>query len=111
MKFSVNLTSKYHNHREGGFDSKRERERFAELRLLERAGAISELKRQVRFELIPAQYRDGRCVFRSVSYVADFTYKKNGELIVEDSKGFKTPEYKIKRKLMLWVLGILVIES
>lgn len=87
------------------FDSKREAERWSELKILERAGVIQQLKRQVKFDLIPAQSGE-----RGVYYRADFTYLQNGRLVVEDSKGFKTPEYIIKRKLMLWIHSIRIRE-
>ena len=104
--------SKYGNHRtviDGiRFDSKREAERWCELRLLERAGEIKELQRQVSFELIPAQ-KNGKV--KSVKYVADFTYEtRYGKYVVEDAKGVKTEVYKIKKKLMLERYGIEVVE-
>ena len=88
------------------FDSVMEFHRWGMLRLLERAGKISDLKRQVSFELIPKQEGERAC-----SYVADFTYYENGKLVVEDCKGFKTDAYKIKKKLMLWVHGIRIKET
>jgi hypothetical protein len=87
------------------FDSKRERDRYIDLLLLERAGEISELRLQVSFELIPKQAGERNC-----KYIADFAYTRNGEMVVEDAKGVRTPEYVIKRKLMLWVHGIKVHE-
>ena len=93
------------------FDSKREANRWAELRLLERAGKIEKLKRQVKYLLIPSQYRDGKCIERECSYLADFVYVKDGHLVVEDCKGFRTPEYKIKRKLMLQLYDIRLVET
>lgn len=79
------------------FDSKREAARWKELRLMERAGEITDLRRQVRYELIPKQEGE-----RAVHYIADFAYKdKDGKKIVEDAKGARTREYIIKRKLML----------
>lgn len=93
------------------FDSKKEANRYCELKLLERAGEISGLALQVKFELIPAQKRDGKVVERACNYMADFVYRnKDGELIVEDTKGFRTPDYIIKRKLMLWVYNIRIRE-
>lgn len=103
------------------FDSQKEYRRFCELSLLERAGAITELKRQVEFELIPAQrepdtvgvrggVKRGKTLELAVKYVADFVYKENGKTVVEDTKGFKTKDYIIKRKLMLWVHGIRIKE-
>lgn len=88
------------------FDSVKEQHRWGMLRLLERAGRISDLKRQVSYELIPKQQGERAC-----SYVADFTYMENGKLVVEDCKGFRTPEYRLKRKLMLWVHGIKIKET
>lgn len=87
------------------FDSRREANRYAELKLLQRAGKIKNLRRQVPFELIPSQ--DGEM---AVKYIADFVYEENGKEIVEDVKGFRPKDYIIKRKLMLWVHGIKVWE-
>ena len=93
------------------FDSKKEANRYCELKILEKAGEIDCLKRQVKYELIPAQRLDGKVIERAVHYIADFVYKnKGGELIVEDTKGFRTPDYIIKRKLMLWVYNIRIRE-
>lgn len=106
--------SKYHSTKieteDGKFDSKHELKRWQELKLLEKAGEISDLRRQVKFELIPAQRINGKIVERSCTYIADFVYIYKGSVVVEDAKGFKTPEYKIKRKLMLERLGIRIIE-
>lgn len=107
--------SKYHNRkitRDGQtFDSVKEYRRFVELSLLERAGAIKDLKRQVKFELIPSQKVDGKVVERPCGYVADFVYEdEKGRVVVEDTKGMKTKDYIIKRKLMLWVHGIRIQE-
>ena len=88
------------------FDSHKEYHRWCELRLLERAGKISDLKRQVAYELIPKQKGERAC-----SYVADFVYLADGKLVVEDCKGCRTEGYKIKRKLMLWVHGISIKET
>lgn len=92
------------------FDSKKEAQRYAELKLLERSGAIHNLQRQVRYELIPAQKKDGKTVERACHYIADFVYTENGKTVVEDVKGFRTKEYVLKRKLMLRVHGIEVRE-
>ena len=103
------------------FDSKREAKRYRELLLLEQAGEIADIQRQVKFELIPAQRepdtvgpkggkRKGRTIEREVTYIADFVYWKNGALVVEDVKGFRKESYIIKRKLMLWVHGIRIVE-
>ena len=88
------------------FDSVKEYHRWGCLRLLERAGAISDLKRQVKYELIPRIGDERPC-----NYIADFTYMENGKLVVEDVKGVKTEVYKIKKKLMLWVHGIRIKET
>ena len=92
------------------FDSKKEAKRYQELRILEKAGAITDLQRQVKFELIPAQRIDGKVAERRVEYKADFVYTQDGQTIVEDTKGYKTKDYIIKRKLMLWVHGIRIRE-
>jgi len=94
------------------FDSVKEANRYAELRLLQRAGKIFELQRQVPFVLIPKQVRDGKVVERPVVYKADFVYTENGQEVVEDVKSpiTKTKEYIIKRKLLLWQFGIQIRE-
>lgn len=97
------------------FDSGKEGNRYRELKLLERAGKIWDLKRQVPFTLIPTQKEGGKVVERACRYIADFTYMKSGtdgvaELVVEDTKGFKTPEYIVKRKLLLYTHGIRIKE-
>ena len=100
----------------GTFDSKKEYQRWKELQLLERAGEIEELIRQVKFELIPTQRIDGKCVERSMDYIADFVYRKDGETVVEDVKGYRDPssagyaKFVIKRKMMLYRYGIRIVE-
>lgn len=106
---------KYHNFKfttsDGNFDSRREYDRWCELKLLQRAKEISGLKRQVRYELIPAQKINGKVVERKCEYIADFVYQdKYGNTVVEDAKGFKTKDYIIKRKLMLHRYGIHIRE-
>ena len=94
------------------FDSRKEYNRWCNLRLLEKAGEISDLKRQVKYTLIPWQYQNGKVVERGLYYIADFVYcDADGNTVVEDSKGVKTAVYKIKRKLMLWVHGIKIKET
>lgn len=89
------------------FDSKKEFIRWCELRILERAGKISDLKRQVKYELIPKQKGERAC-----NYVADFVYiDSDGNNVVEDTKGVRTDAYRIKRKLMLHIHGIKVKET
>lgn len=94
------------------YDSKKEAGRALALSLMASAGSISDLREQVRYTLIPAQYINGKCVERSVVYVADFVYTDNatGQTVVEDTKGVKTKDYIIKRKLMLWVHNIKIKE-
>ena len=108
------VMSKYHNRKitvnGETFDSIKEYQRFRELQLLERAGEISDLRRQVPHLLIPAQYDGKKCVERECNYIADFEYLENGKKVVEDTKGYKTPEYIIKRKLMLLCYGIRIKE-
>lgn len=97
------------------FDSRKEFYRWSDLRLLERIGKISDLKRQVKYVLIPAQRQGGKLVERELSYIADFEYMENGKKVVEDVKGYKRGAayqlFSIKRKLMLWVHGIKVKET
>ena len=104
------------------FDSAKEAHRYSELLVLLKAGEISDLKRQVKYTLIPPQrepdtigprggVRPGRLIEHEVSYVADFVYKdREGNEIAEDTKGFRTKDYIIKRKLMLFIHGIRVRE-
>lgn len=105
------------------FDSKKEYIRWCELKLLQKAGKIKDLERQVKFVLIPAQheivwndkkkqYENGKCIERECAYIADFVYHDmtTGFKTVEDTKGFKTKDYIVKRKLMLWRHGIRIQE-
>ena len=103
------------------FDSKKEYRRYCELKLLEKSGVISELQRQVKYILIPSQrepdtigprggVKKGKVIEKECAYIADFVYKENGQTIVEDTKGFRTTEYVIKRKMMLYVHGIKIRE-
>lgn len=119
---------KYHNKKINWngvvFDSQKEFERYIVLFEMQKRGIIKNLCRQVPFELIPAQYetferygksgnrlKDGkRCIEKALTYKADFVYIKDGEKVVEDVKGFKTKEYIIKRKLMLYIHGIKINE-
>lgn len=93
------------------FDSKAEGKRFLQLKAMEQAGEIQSLEVQPEFELIPGQNIDGKKE-RPVKYVADFRYTRAGQSIVEDVKSAptKTREFIIKRKLMLWLHGIIVQE-
>jgi len=97
--------SKFHNEPTDGYASKKEAQRAHELKLMLQAGLITDLREQVRYELIESQEGEGPC-----HYIADFVYRicKTGEEIVEDVKGYETPVFKIKRKLMLKIYGIRV---
>ena len=117
---------KYHNKRveyEGiVFDSLKEKRRYCQLQLLEKQGMISNLRLQVPFELIPAIYEDEivqlktktkvkkKLIQRATIYVADFVYETMGKTIVEDTKGFRTKEYELKKKMMRAFLGIEIKE-
>ena len=112
------------------FASRREYNRYRELKLLQMAGVISDLELQKPFELIPAQYepstefykrgekkglrKQGKLIEQAITYIADFCYKEEGELVVEDTKGYKGggayDVFTIKRKLMLYKYGIKVRE-
>ena len=96
------------------FDSRREAARYVELLAMQRAGEIYELDCQSAFELIPAQVACSGKKERGVTYIADFSYRRrDGSRVVEDVKSpvtAKLPAYIIKRKLMLRVHGIEVVE-
>ena len=103
--------SKYHAQRvdteDGKFDSKLEFRRWRELKLLERAGVITELIRQVKIPLIP-QSKYGR----EIAYVADFSYREDGKVVIEDTKSeaTKTPLYRLKKRLVAEKYGIEIKE-
>lgn len=118
---------KYGNHKlefeNESFDSMKEYRRYLDLILLQKSGKICELQRQVKYILIPAQrepdivgsrggIKKGKLLEREVSYYADFVYKltDTGTIIVEDTKGFRTKEYILKRKMMLFFHGIRIKE-
>ena len=109
-------TSKYKNRKvqteEASFASEKEHRRYLELKLLEAAGKIHDLKLQVRFELAPSYVYRGRKV-PPLRYFADFAYFKHDDLvqIVEDCKGFQTDVYKIKRHLLKTVHNIDILET
>ena len=108
------------------FASKKEANRYTELKLLEKAGKIKDLELQKAYELIPAQYEESTEVYtkgihkgehkkklleRAVIYKSDFSYlDENNNLIVEDVKGIRTKEYILKRKMLLWRYGIKIKE-
>lgn len=126
---------------EDGYASIREADRAAELKIMQKAGQIHNLREQVPYVLIPAVYQKENgdtisvwarnmtkkdvekdagekltLIEQNVVYVADFVYEKDGQTIVEDAKGYKNPssatyaKFVIKRKLMLYVYGIRVVE-
>ena len=86
------------------FDSKKEAEFYAKLKLRERAGEISHLRLQPRYLLQEAFKHEGK-QYREIEYIADFEYIENGETVVVDVKGFKTAVYMIKKKLFLYKYG------
>lgn len=94
------------------FDSKKEANRYAELKLMERAGLIKGLQRQVRFALIPSFDVDGKH-YRPTTYVADFVYTdvKSGKQVVEDCKGFRTDIYRLKAKMFAHKFGVSILET
>ena len=93
------------------FDSRKEARRYGELRMLEMCGEIQNLRRQVKYTLIPRQTDGKKVIERACEYIADFVYEEDGKTVVEDCKGFRTDEYRIKRKLMLYVHGIRIKET
>ena len=104
---------KVHDPQYGTFDSVGEYERWKDLLLLQKAGVIVGLKRQVRYELIPTMRTPSGKTMRGVTYVADFRYydSRKQEWITEDYKGFKTGEYQIKKKMMYKMYGIEILET
>lgn len=98
---------KYRNVKTDGFDSKKEAGRYRELKMLEQLGIITELETQVRYEVIPKCGKE-----RAAHYLADFRFKQDGKVVVEDvkSKATKTPAYILKRKLLNWLHGIEIKE-
>lgn len=109
------------------FASKKEANRYTELKLLEKAGKIKDLELQKPYELIPAQHEEStetytkgihkgehktKLLERAVIYKADFVYIdcEAGKQVIEDTKGFRTPEYILKRKLLLWRYGLKIKE-
>ena len=102
--------SKYHARRtevDGiTFASKKEAQRYAELKLLQRSGQIRMLNMQVPFILIEKSKYG-----RAIKYIADFVYVENNQTIVEDTKGFKTPVYRLKKRLLAEIYGIEIKET
>ena len=98
-------TNKYHNTKAEyngiKFDSIKEKNRYVGLKQLEDLKIIKDLKLQVKFELQPSYQYNGKTI-RAINYYADFTYIQDDKLIVEDTKGFKTKEYLLKKKMLLY---------
>ena len=111
---AARVSSKYHAKKtvvDGiEFDSAKEAKRYTRLRDMEEEGRIQHLRIQVPFELVPSFECDG-VKYRGMSYVADFVYYRAGRVVVEDCKGFKTAEYKMKKKLMAYINHINIEES
>jgi hypothetical protein len=102
--------SKYRAIKTNGYHSKKESERADELRLMQRAGLISELREQVVYEIAPSVVVKGR-KRPAMKYVADFVYAQDGKQVVEDVKGFRTTVYTMKAHLMMAVHGIAILET
>jgi Protein of unknown function (DUF1064) len=93
------------------YRSQKEMKRHQDLLLMEKAGQISDLKREVPFVLFPSTTINGKKV-REVKYIADYTYfNLRGELICEDTKGFRTPVYKLKKIMMKHIWDIDILET
>lgn len=94
------------------FDSRMEADRYLDLKGMEEDGSIEDLRRQVRYELVPAFDVDDRH-YRPVFYVADFVYvdKETGKTVVEDVKGMRTDVYKLKSKLFARRYGMSIKET
>ena len=80
------------------FASKKEANRYLELKLLERVGKIKNLELQPVFELQPTFKKNGK-TYRAIKYMADFKYNEINKIVIEDTKGFKNKVYLLKRKL------------
>lgn len=120
--------NKYHNHKGNGFDSQKEENRYYELKLMERAGLIRDLQRQVHFQLTPTVRepdtigprggrKPGKVILEKSEYIADFTYTDNEteRFIVEDVKGYRGGEayktFMLKKKFLYHTRGILIHET
>lgn len=92
------------------FDSRKEADRYLVLKGMEDDGVIEDLRRQVRYELVPAFDVDGKH-YRPVYYVADFAYVEDGKEVVEDVKGMRTDVYRLKNKLFARRYGMSIKET
>ncbi len=86
------------------FDSMAEGRRYRALKLLERAGEVTDLELQPKYDLMVNGTKVG-------FYKADFRYKRNGELVVEDVKGMKTTTYNLKKRMVKAIYGIDILET
>jgi uncharacterized protein YejL (UPF0352 family) len=103
--------SKYRAVKTNGYASKKESKRAQELALMAAGGLITNLMEQVSYQLIPSQRNAFGKAERPCKYIADFVYIQDGKQVVEDVKGQRLPEYIIKRKLMLMIHGITILET
>lgn len=109
--------NKYHNNKiyvdSIKFDSKKEAVRYQQLKLLEKANVIKELELQKVFELRPKYKNANGKTIRAITYIADFYYYDNlkQKYIVEDTKGFRTEVYKIKKKLFEYKYPTMIINE
>ena len=122
MRFKGKFNNKKMTTPDGVFDSKGEWERWLFLKEAEKNGQISDLRRQVKYTLIPTQYRTEivhlktkdkevqRVAEREVTYTADFVYEKDGETVVEDFKGFPNDRWPLKKSMMLYFHGVAIRE-
>jgi len=111
MKPGSEVKNKYGAKKTGKHASKKEARRSAQLELMQKAGDIQNLCEQVPYILIPTQRDDsGKLLERQIKYIADFVYERGGKEIVEDTKGFRTADYILKRKMMMFFHGIRVVE-
>jgi hypothetical protein len=104
---------KYHNkkceYKGLKFDSLKERNHYIVLEHLEKTNQIKDLKRQVKFELQPSFKLNGKTI-RAINYIADFTYLKDGVLVVVDTKGFRTKDYLLKKKMFQYKYSMDIVE-
>ena len=91
------------------FDSKKEANRYCELKLLEKAKEIEDLKLQPKFILQEGFKKDG-VTYRPITYKADFSYIYKGRIVVEDVKGVETETFKLKRKIFEYNYPYLKLE-
>ena len=122
MRFKGKFNNKKMTTPDGVFDSKGEWERWLFLKEAEKNGQISDLRRQVKYTLIPTQYRTEivhlktkdkevqRVAEREVTYTADFVYEKDGKTVVEDFKGFPNDRWPLKKSMMLYFHGVAIRE-